>query len=46
MPNAQRRPFDHEAALEALVGVGKNRRIDEVIDDEEFEGIHVLLALG
>jgi len=44
MPNGQHPTFDHKATLENLAGVGKNRRFDEVVDDEEFAGIHVLLA--
>ena len=37
----RRQSFDHEATLEELSGVGKNRRFDEVIEDEEFEGVQV-----
>ncbi|MES1980555.1 MAG: SIR2 family protein [Pseudomonadota bacterium] len=46
MPNPQQPSFDHEATLEELAGVGKNRRFDEVIDDEEFEGIQVICKRG
>lgn len=38
--------FDTDASLEDLAGVGKNRRFDEVIDDEEFEGIQVICKRG
>jgi hypothetical protein len=38
--------FDHEATLEELAGVGKNRRFDEVIDDEENEEIQVICKRG
>jgi hypothetical protein len=38
--------FDHEATLEELAGVGKNRRFDEVIDDEENEEIQVICRHG
>jgi hypothetical protein len=46
MPNPQHPPFDHEATLEELAGVGKNRRFDEVIDDEEVEDIQVVCKRG
>jgi hypothetical protein len=46
MPNPRRPSFDHEATLEELAGVGKNRRFDEVIDDEEFEEIQVICKRG
>ena len=46
MPNPSRPSFDHEASLEELAGVGKNRRFDEVIDDEEFEDIQVICKRG
>lgn len=38
--------FDHEATLEELAGVGKNRRFDEIIDDEGNEGIQVVCRRG
>ena len=41
MPNLSQPSFDHEATLEELAGVGKNRRFDKLIDDEEFEDIQV-----
>jgi hypothetical protein len=37
MPDKRPLNFDHEATLGELAGLGKNRRFDEVIDDEEFE---------
>ncbi len=46
MSNPQRPSFDHEATLEELAGVGKNRRFDDVIDDEEFEDIQVIFKRG
>lgn len=46
MPNPSQPSFDHEATLEELAGVGKNRRFDEVIDDEEFEEIQVVCKRG
>jgi hypothetical protein len=46
MPNPEHPPFDHEATLEELAGVGKNRRFDELIDDEEFEDIQVICKRG
>jgi hypothetical protein len=46
MPNPQQPHFDHEASLDELAGVGKNRRFDEVIDDEEFEDIQVICKRG
>ncbi len=42
MPIPKVPAFDHEATLEELAGVGKNRRFDEVIDDEENEEIQVI----
>src|SRR4051812_10558072 len=38
--------FDHEASLEELAGVGKNRRFDSVIDDEENEEVQVVCKRG
>ncbi|MBK9240533.1 MAG: SIR2 family protein [Acidobacteria bacterium] len=38
--------FDHEATLDELAGVGKNRRFDEVIDDVESEEIQVICKRG
>jgi len=46
MPNPSQPSFDHEATLEELAGVGKNRRFDEVIDDDEFEDIQVICKRG
>lgn len=39
-------PFDPEATLDELAGVGKNRRFDEFIDNEEFEGLQVVCKRG
>lgn len=46
MPNLPQRSFDHEATLEELAGVGKNRRFDEIIDDEVFADIQVICKRG
>ena len=46
MPNSQHPHFDDEATLEELAGVGKNRRFDELIDDEESEDIQVVCKRG
>ena len=46
MPNPQRPPFDLDASLDELAGIGKNRRFDEIIDDEEFEDIQVICKRG
>jgi hypothetical protein len=46
MPENHRLTFDHEATLEELAGVGKNRRFDEIIDDESNEEIHVICKRG
>jgi hypothetical protein len=41
MPNSQP-SFEHEASLEELAGIGRNRRFDEAIDDEELDDIEVV----
>lgn len=46
MPNPSQPSFDREATLEELAGVGKNRRFDEVIDNEEIEDIQVICKRG
>lgn len=46
MPSPSQTSFDHEATLDELAGVGKNRRFDKVIDDEEFEDIQVIFKRG
>jgi hypothetical protein len=46
MSKPQRPPFDPEASLDELAGVGKNRRFDEIIDDEEFEDIQIICKRG
>ena len=46
MPENRPLTFDHEATLEELAGVGKNRRFDEIIDDEDNEEIHVICKRG
>src|SRR5690349_9429969 len=46
-PLVQSRPLtDHEATIDELIGVGKNRRFDAVIDDEEFDDIQVICKRG
>lgn len=46
MPVNRPLTFDHEASLEELAGFGKNRRFDEIIDDEENEDIQVICKRG
>jgi hypothetical protein len=46
MPKNRPLTFDNEATLEELAGVGKNRRFDEVIDDDEFEDLQVICKRG
>jgi hypothetical protein len=46
MPTNKHSRFDPEASLEELAGVGKNRRFDEIIDDEESEDIQVICKRG
>jgi hypothetical protein len=38
--------IDHGATIDELIGVGKNRRFDEIIDDEEFEDMQVICKRG
>ena len=45
-PIQSRTPADHEATFDELIGVGKNRRFDAVIDDEEFEDMQVICKRG
>lgn len=42
MPNQSQPSFENEATLEELAGIGRNRRFDELIDDEELEDIEVV----
>lgn len=46
MSNPSHSSFDLDATLEELAGIGKNRRFDEVIDNEEFEDIQVICKRG
>src|ERR1700679_3557569 len=46
MPNLPRLSFEQEATLEELAGIGKNRRFDEIIDDEESEDIQIICKRG
>jgi SIR2-like domain len=46
MPDPTYSSFDHEATLDELAGVGKNRRFDEFIDDEDFDDIQVICKRG
>lgn len=45
MPNVQP-SFDHEASLDELAGVGKNRRFDEIVDDADVEEIQIICKRG
>ena len=42
MPINPSLPYAQQATLEELAGVGKNRRFDEVIEDEDYEDIEVV----
>lgn len=46
MPENRPLTFDDDATLEELAGIGKNRRFDEVIDDDENDEIQVLCKRG
>ena len=46
MSNSSEPTFEHEATLEELAGVGKNRRFDELVDDEEVDTIQVICKRG
>jgi hypothetical protein len=47
MPSESHPSFDHEATLDELAGVGKNRRFNYAIDeDEEFEDIQIICKRG
>jgi hypothetical protein len=46
MPTQPASVFDQEATLEELAGVGKNRRFDDLIDDDEDESIQVVCRRG
>lgn len=46
MPDLLPPSFEHAATLEELAGLGKNRRFDDVIDDEESEEIQVICKRG
>ena len=46
MPIQKLPSFEHEATLEELAGIGKNRRFDELIDDEEHEEMQVICRRG
>ena len=39
-------PQIHEATVEELMGLGKNRRFDAVVDDEDYEDIKVICRRG
>lgn len=45
-PSQSRPSIGHEATIEELIGVGKNRRFDAVVDDEEFQDIQVICKRG
>ncbi len=46
MPEYRPLTFDNEATLEELAGVGKNRRFDDTLDDEDNEQIQVICKRG
>jgi hypothetical protein len=46
MPTQKQPTFDYEATPEELAGLGKNRRFDEVIDDEDNENVQVICRRG
>jgi hypothetical protein len=46
MPRQSTFAFELEATLEELAGIGKNRRFDELIDDQENEEIEVICRVG
>jgi hypothetical protein len=46
MPNLSQFSFEQETTLEELAGVGKNRRFDETIDDDESDDIQVICKRG
>lgn len=46
MPQPQKRSIQFDATLDELAGIGKNRRFDEVMDDEENDDIQVVWRRG
>jgi len=40
--SAPKSSFDHEASLDELAGIGRNRRFDEALEVEDFEDIEVV----
>ena len=46
MSNRSQQSFDHEASLDEIAGVGRNRRFDETLDDEGIETIQVICKRG
>jgi hypothetical protein len=46
MPSPQYPPFDPDSTLEEFAGIGKNRRFDQKIDDDEDEDIQVIYKRG
>jgi hypothetical protein len=46
MPSPEYPPFDPDATLEEFAGVGKNRRFDQKIDDDEDDEIQVIYKRG
>lgn len=46
MPGPEYPPFDPDATLEEFIGIGKNPRFDQKIDDDEDEEIQVLYKRG
>lgn len=46
MPIKKQPTFDHDTTLEELAGVGKNRRFNDLVDDEENEELQVICRRG
>src|SRR3954452_1226300 len=46
MPTSLHSVFEHEATLEELAGIGKNRRFDSLLDDGDSEEIQVVCKRG
>lgn len=42
MPTPSQSAFDHEATLDELAGIGRNRRFEEALQDDELEDIEVI----
>lgn len=42
MPTPLHPSFEHEATLDELAGIGRDRRFDSIVDNEDFEEIKVI----